>query len=268
MDKIWAFLDKPFMRELVTVLLTLVCLFVAFRVVNRLLRRLPHSKLAARISPSALSFLRSFCSVALKALLIIIAAGVVGVPTSSLVALLGSVGLAIGLAMQGSLSNFAGGMMILLFKPFSLGDVIQEPSGEAGVVTDISMFYTTLRARDNRYVSLPNGTLSNSRVINLSKAPYLRLSLDYTAAYGTDSETVRRILLDTARLYPAILDAPAPAVLLSRMSESALVFTLYAYCLIDDYYSVPGEMNERVKAAFAKEGVSIPFPQLDVHVTQ
>ncbi len=268
MEKVWAFLDKPFMRELITILLTLLALFAAFRVVNRALSRLPKSKLAARVSPGALSFLRSFCSIALKALLIIIAAGVVGVPTSSLVALLGSVGLAVGLAMQGSLSNFAGGLMILLFKPFEVGDVIAEPGGETGTVTDVSMFYTTLRARDNRLVMLPNGTLSNGRVINYSASPYLRLSLPFSVAYGTDSERVKRVLLAAVKENPRALTDPAPAVLLSSMEESALSFTLLVYCTIENYYTLPGDVNEAVKAAFEKDGILVPFPQLDVHIAQ
>ncbi|MDO5110818.1 MAG: mechanosensitive ion channel [Clostridia bacterium] len=268
METIWAFLEKPFMRELMTVLLTLACLFAAFRVVNHLLKRLPKSRLAAHIGPSATSFLKSFAGFALKAMLVIIAAGVVGVPTSSLVALLGSVGLAIGLAMQGSLSNFAGGMMVLLFKPFEVGDVIEEPGGETGTVTDVSMFYTTIRTRDNRCVVLPNGNLSNGRVINYSAEPYLRQDLEYIVAYGTDVEKVRRILLDAAQKNARVLSDPAPAMVLSRMEDSALVCLLLVYCKVEDYASVPGEMNEAVKAAFEKEGVSIPFPQLDVHIAQ
>lgn len=268
MQSIGAFMEKPFMRELLTVALTLLGLFAAFHIVTALSKRLRSGKLSQRIDASALSFLSSFVNIAAKLLLVVIAAGIVGVPGSSLVALLGSIGLAISLAMQGSLSNFAGGLMVLIFKPFSLGDLIMEPGGEMGMVKDISILYTTIRTFDMRNIILPNGNLANGRIVNYSKEKYLRADVEFTVAYGSDEQAVRDCLLRAAKSCGLTLDAPEAQALLVRMEDSALVFVLRAYCAPENYPSAPASLTSLGKRELDKAGISIPFPQLDVHLMQ
>ena len=267
LQQIAAFLDQPYMKELVRLALTLLGLFAAFRIVSALTRRLPRGKLSARMDPGALSFLSSFLNIGLKLVLVVLAAGVVGVPTSSLVAILGSAGVAVGLAMQGSLSNLAGGLMILFFRPFKLGDYIEEAGGKAGYVADISIFYTTLRGRDNSHIVLPNGSLSNGRVVNYSSLSEIRVTLPYSVAYGADANAVIELLRRCALDSPCFLTTRMPAVQLTSMADSALIFTVFGWCgTVEDYFSAPGDMNMRVRAAFDKAGIEIPFPQMDVHM--
>ncbi len=260
------FISTPLAKEILRVVAALAAMAIGFRLVNLFIKRLPKSRFGKKLEPSALSFMMSLLSILLKVFLIFVAAEFVGVPSSSLIALLGSICLAIGLALQGSLSNFAGGLMILAFKPFKLGDYIEEPGGKAGYVEDISIFYTTLRTRDCCYVVLPNGNLSNGRVVNYSSLPYLRIDPSYSVAYGTDSKAVISVLNRCVEESPYILSDPSPAVALSSMAESALIFTVYAYCTVDDYFNAAIDLNLRVKEAFESESISIPFPQLDVHL--
>ena len=260
------FISTPLAREIIRVLLALLGLFVGFRLTHILVKRMPGTRFGKSLEPSALSFLMSFFSIGLKLLLIFSAAAVAGVPSSSILALLGSIALAVGLALQGSLSNFAGGLMILLFKPFKLGDYIEEPGGKSGYVEDISIFYTTLRTRERLYVVLPNGSLSNGRVVNYSAMPYLRFELNFSVAYGTDSALVQKTILGCAEASPFVRKEPSPSVLLSAMADSALIFTLYAWCETENYFVAPADLNLRVKEAFEKANITIPFPQMDVHI--
>lgn len=268
MQTIKDFIEQPFMNELITLALTLIGLFVAFRVVSVLTKRLRGGSCLQHIDPSARSFLSSFLNVALKLILVVVAAGIVGVPTSSLVAVLGSASLAVGLALQGSLSNFAGGMMVLLFKPFSVDDLIMEPGGELGTVKDISILYTTIRTFDMRNIILPNGNLANGRIVNYSKEDYMRADLEFTVAYGSDVSTVCDCLLSVAKSCPLLLSEPAPQAVLTRLDDSAIVFVLRAYCSAQNYPSVPGALTEPVMNALNKANIEIPFPQLDVHLKQ
>ncbi len=263
------FIATPLAKEILRVILALLGMFVGMRLVRVFIKRIPQTSMGKRLEPSALSFLMSFCSIALQLLLVCTAAAVMGIPTSSIVAALGSIGLAIGLALQGSLANLAGGLMILVFKPFKLGDWVEESGGQSGRVEDISIFYTTLRAADGRKIVLPNGSLSNGRVINYSDAPMLRLDLTYSAAYDSDVQRVTELLLAAAKECP-LLDqvnaAHAPMAFLARMEDSALVFVLRAWCSFENYYLVAGDMNPRVKKAFDDAGITIPYPQMDVHL--
>lgn len=199
-------------------------------------------------------------------LLAVLIASVVGVSSASIVAVLGSVSLAIGLALQGSLANFAGGVMILLFKPFVIGDYIELKTGEVGTVTDISIFYTTLLTVDNRRLVIPNGAVSNASVTNYTAMPQRRVDLEFSVAYDSDAALVKRLILETAAQDPRIQKDPAPFARMTRMDASALVFTFRGWCETGDYWEVYFDLCERVKAAFDANGVAIPFPQMDVHV--
>ena len=222
-------------KTLLALAVALIVLLIGFKLSDWLVRKLKHSHAFQRMDPTARSFLISTISIGLKVLLLVIGAGIVGVSTASIVAVLGSAGLAIGLALQGSLSNFAGGVMLLLFKPFLVGDYIELPSGEAGTVKGISIFYTTLTTPDNRKLVIPNGTVSNTSIINTSAMTERRLDLEYRVSYDTDAALVTQILLDSAAAVGGFLEDPAPFARLTNMDEQALVFTFRGWCKTEDY---------------------------------
>lgn len=245
--------------------IALLILVVGLLVIKWLNKLVANSKLFRKMDKSAFSFMKSMISMLLKVLLLLIIAGAVGIPTASLIALVGSAGLAIGLAMQGSLSNLAGGLMILLFKPFSVGDYIISSAAEGGTVTDISIFYTTLLTPDNRSVVIPNGEISNKSLINYSKMPTRRLDMKFGVSYDSDVKQVKSIILEVASAHPLTHDNPEPFARLKEMADSALIFELRIWCDTADYFTCYFDINEQIKQAFDRAGISIPFPQIDVH---
>lgn len=189
-----------------------------------------------------------------------------GVPMSSMVAVIGSAGLAIGLSLQGSLSNFAGGLMITIFRPFNVGDYIIT-DGIEGTVNSISILYTVIFTPDNKQITVPNATISNSVITNCSAEKTRRVDMTFTVSYSTDIELTRQILLDTMKKNPLVLDKPAePLARVSKHDESAIVFTTKCWCNTSDYWTVWYDLNEQVKSAFDKAQIEIPFPQMDIHV--
>jgi len=214
------------------------------------------------------SLFQSFVRIVLIALTIFCAAMVLGVPLASVVAVLGSAGLAIGLALQGSLSNLAGGIMLVLFKPFRAGDFITT-NGYSGSVVSISIFYTTIVTVTNEQVMIPNGSVSNSSLMNYSALPYRRVDLEFTASYDTDIEKVKSVMLETAKKCPQVLYAPEvpadPFACVARQDASAVAYALRVWCKNADYWTVANGLKETVKNAFDENGIVIPFPQLDIH---
>lgn len=214
------------------------------------------------------SFLNSFLSIALKALVIITVAGILGIPMTSFITILGSMAVAIGLSLQGSLSNIAGGLIILLFKPFAIGEYIAV-DGVEGTVSEIGLYYTHLKTADNQKVVVPNAVASNNTLVNVTHQTTRRIDLHFTVAYDADIATVKDILLGIADAHPKILKTPAePMARLSEHGESALVFVLRCWCNSEDYWDVRFDLLEQVKEAFDKREIGIPYPQLDVHLNQ
>lgn len=249
--------------KLVGAIVLLVIGLLVIRWVKRLLRRVGKS---GRVDKSLHGFLASAVSIVLNILLVFVIAMYLGVPSASLLAVLGSVGLAVGLALQGSLANFAGGVMILMFKPFRVGDYIMTKSGYEGVVEEITVFYTRLVSRSGKKELLPNGELSNGGITNLTANGRLRLALEYAVHYNTESALAKQVILDAVKDLPELEKDPAPAVALTALGDSAQTFTLFAWVRPDDYFVVSGRLNELVKAALDKAGVAIPYPQVDVHI--
>ena len=270
METLWSELKtglfQGFISTVLSVLAALLILFVGLKLIRWLVSHFKKSRAAKRLDPTVLSFLVSVLNIGAILLLAVLIASVVGVSSASIVAVLGSVSLAIGLALQGSLANFAGGVMILLFKPFVIGDYIELKTGEVGTVTDISIFYTTLLTVDNRRLVIPNGAVSNASVTNYTAMPQRRVDLEFSVAYDSDAALVKRLILETAAQDPRIQKDPAPFARMTRMDASALVFTFRGWCETGDYWEVYFDLCERVKAAFDANGVAIPFPQMDVHV--
>lgn len=265
-DNLKAFLTRFPGNLLVKILLTFGLLWIGFWLIKRLLTFFSHSRLAREMDPGLLSFVRSFLSIALKTILLISAAGYLGVPTTSFITLLGTVSLAIGLGLQGSLSNIAGGLMILMFKQFKLGDFIETAQGESGKVTDISLVYTTLTTIDNKKIVIPNATLSNGVITNFTAAETRRIDLEFAVSYASDLAFVKQILLQCAAQDARILNTPQPPFTgLLRAQDSALIFVLRVWTKSEKYWDVYFALMEAVKTAFDTNGIEIPFPQLDVH---
>ena len=218
-----------------------------------------------KIDSSLRSFAVSFLSVVGYALLFVTALMILGVPATSFVAVLTTCAAAIGLALQGSLSNFAGGIMILLFKPFKVGDYI-EAAGESGVVSEISVVYTEILTLDNKRITIPNGTLTNSVIENYSSEELRRVDLTFNTSYDCDVETVKRVIKKVIDSNPMALKNPEPFIRLSAHNDSALTYTVRIWCKNADYWDVNFDTIENVKKAFDENGIKIPYNQLDVHV--
>ncbi|MBR4809421.1 MAG: mechanosensitive ion channel [Bacteroidales bacterium] len=218
------------------------------------------------------SFVTSFTSVALTILLIVISISTLGINTTSLAALLAGGGVALGMALSGTLQNFAGGLLILAFKPFKVGDFI-EAQGYSGTVTEMSIISTRITLPDNRSVTIPHGTLANGNINNYSRNPLRRLEWTVSMAYGTDADACEEKLREIAAAEPRILDATTPGaadifVSVKQLSESSVDFVLRAWVRRDDYWPVFFAINDAIYKELPKSGFQFPFPQLDIHFKQ
>ena len=249
----------------VKILGAILVLIIGVVVVKAILNRIKNGKKFANLTPNTQTLVIDISMVVLYALVIAITACTLGVSETAIASVITSCGLVIGLALQGSLSNFAGGIMILLFNPFSIGDFI-EANGVSGTVKNIGIFYTTLTTPDNKVVTMPNGALANAVVIDYSVNDTRRVDLEIGVSYDSDIELVKKTLLDLADAHELVLKDPAPFVRLSAHADSALIFKFRVWVKASDYWTVNFDILEAVKAAFDKEGIEIPFNQLDVHV--
>lgn len=217
------------------------------------------------MEPSLSGFLRSLVGIVFKAILIISVAEMVGVETTSFVAILAAGGLAIGLALQGSLANFAGGVLILLFKPYRVGDFI-DAQGIAGVVREIQIFNTVITTGDNKRIIVPNGAISNGIITNVSAEATRRVDFVFGIGYGDDIANARSVIQRLIAADSRIFDDPEPMIVVSELADSSVNFTVRTWVNAADYWGVFFDLTEAVKVNFDAEGISIPFPQRDVHV--
>ncbi len=210
-------------------------------------------------------FLLSLVGVLLKIMLAISVLGMLGVQMTSFIAVLGAAGLAVGMALSGTLQNFAGGVIILLFKPFKVGDYI-DAQGHAGIVKEIQIFNTIILEVDNKTVIIPNGPLSTGSMVNYSTEPTRRVDFTFGIAYGDSVDKARKILLQLFKEDERILTDPACFVGLKEMADSSVNLTARAWVKGEDYWGVFFDINEKTYNTFNAEGISIPFPQMDVHL--
>lgn len=210
-------------------------------------------------------FLTSLVSILLKTMLIISVLSMLGIQMTSFIAILGAAGLAVGMALSGTLQNFAGGVIILLFKPYKVGDFI-EAQGHIGTVKEIQIFTSILLTLDNKTVIIPNGPLSTGSVINYSMEPTRRVDFSFGIAYGDSVDDARKILFGLFKDDDRILVDPAPFVGLSEMADSSVNLTARVWVKGEDYWDVFFDINEKTYNAFNAGGISIPFPQMDVHM--
>jgi len=244
----------------------ILILVIGLKVVKWVVKLISKTKLFQSMDISVSKFLQNAIKIVLNVVIIMSAAIQLGVPAASFITVLSSCALAVGLALQGSLSNLAGSIMILIFKPFSVGDFI-EAGGMSGTVNAINFFYTVLYTADNKVITMPNGALSNGNIINYSRLDYRRVDFTFSVGYASDIEKVKNILLDCANAHELVLEEPAaPMARLTKHGESSLDFVLRVWCKSSDYWTVNFDLIESVKEAFDKAGIEIPFPQMDVHM--
>ena len=252
----------PFGIKLVA---AIVVLILGRWVIKLIKKGLTKVLLRGNTDPSLNSFVMSLVSVLLTFFLILAIVGILGINTSSLVALLASAGLAIGMALSGTLQNFAGGVMIMLFKPFKVGDFIAA-QGYEGRVNSIQIFSTHILTPDNKTVILPNGALSTGPVTNFNKETDRRLDWVFSISYGDDYDQAKAVLQRLCDADERILKDPKPVIELIKMSDNSIDITVRARVKPEDYWAVFFRMNELVYKTFPEEGLHFPFPQVDVHV--
>lgn len=248
-------------------LLALVTLVVGWKLVGLLLRVMDKALEKSRTEITLQRFLHNLGNVIFKALLLISVASMVGIETTSFIAVLGAAGLAIGLALQGSLANFAGGILILLFKPFKAGDFI-EAQGHAGSVEEIQIFTTMLRTPDNKTIIIPNGALANGSMINYSTQSTRRVDFLFGISYDDNIDTAREVLNRIIDADSRIHRDPEPQIVVSALADSSVNITVRVWVDSANYWDVFFTTTEAAKKAFDQAGISIPFPQRHVHIHQ
>jgi small conductance mechanosensitive channel len=246
-------------------LLAIIVLIVGFWIIKLVTKATSKAMDRSEVDVSLKKFLNSLLGILLKTLLLISVASMVGIATASFVAIIAGAGLAVGLALQGSLANFAGGVLILLFKPFKVGDFI-DAQGYTGTVNEITIFTTILKTPDNKTVIIPNGALSNGSMVNFSTESMRRVDMTFGIGYGDSIEKAKQVLTGLVESDVRIHKEPASQIIVDELGESSVNFKVRVWCNSTDYWGIYFDMQEKVKQTFDKEGISIPFPQRDVHV--
>lgn len=249
------------------ILVALIIIAVGTKLVKLLVKIINKSRGFSNLDGAVKSFLNSFIKIFLYVVVFISAATTLGIPMTSFVTIFASCGLAVGLALQGSLSNLAGGIMILIFKPFKMGDYIVS-GGSEGTVTEINIFYTRLTTPDNKIVTIPNGTLSNSTVVDVTANDTRRVDVNIGVSYSTDLNEALNILSKIGTNCTFALSEPSPVSVITGYGDSSINLSLRVWAKTEDYWNAYFEMSEALKIEFDKNNIEIPFPQMDVHIKQ
>lgn len=240
---------------------------IGMRIIKLLRRLLGRMLERQNVDKGVCQFLDAIAKFAGYFILTLLILGLFGITTASVVAVLGSAGLTLGLALQGSLSNFAGGVLILLLKPFVVGDYIIEGTRQnEGTVKEISIFYTTLCTGDSRTIVIPNGTLANNSITNVTKSGKRRLDVTVDIAYSADLAMAKQVLMHVAEVSAHRLVEETPMILVSELSESSVKLTVRVWTLADEYWNELWELNESIKYALDEAEIELAFPQMDVHI--
>ena len=251
----------------IRILLVFLLFFIGTKVIKLIRKILRKSMEKAQAETGVIQFVESFVKAALYVLLVFLLASQLGVDATSIVALLGSAGVAIGLAIQGSLSNLAGGVLILLLKPFKVGDyIIESVSNHEGFVTEIQIFYTKLRTADNRIVVLPNGVLANNSLVNVTSEKDRRLDIKVGVSYDTDLKKAKEVLLNVLKQEESLISDKDCLVFVDELADSSVNIGLRCYVESGEYWNARWRIIENCKYALDDAGISIPFPQMDVHL--
>ena len=250
---------------LLQLLLAIVIWIVGSYLIKTLKKIIIKSMEKKGVDPSLKSFLGSLITAVLYVMLVIITISTIGVQTSSLVAVLGAAGLAIGLALQGSLSNFAGGVLIIIFRPFNVGDFI-EMGSMSGTVKEIQIFQTFLDTPDNKRVVIPNGQLSNNSLINYTRTPTRRIDMKFSVGYNSDIKLVRNLIEEIINKNGFVLKDHEILVRLETLADSSMIFVVKVWALNENYWDVYYDITENIKNNFDKNGIEIPYPKMDVNI--
>ena len=263
---VWAAIVNWMTSTGIRIVIAIVLLIISFAVINGVTKRI-YKRLHKKGADETLSRVGTqVVRLVLKVLVLVCLIGYLGIETASISAVIASIGIGISLAVQGTLANFAGGVIIIVMRPFKIGDYITS-NGEEGTVEDIKLFYTHIVTNDNKAVVIPNGALANNVIVNASAKDTRRVDLLMQVAYGSDVALVKELIRKVCGENELVFKDPAPFVELSNMNESSLDFTVRVWCNRPDYWTVNFALIENIKKALDENGIEIPFRQLDVHVT-
>ena len=249
----------------IRIVISLAILIIGCLVVKRIVKNIENEKLFKRANKTVRTFLKHVFAVALYSVVAVSVVSILGFNMSALSAVIASCGLTIGLALQGGLSNIAGGIMLVIFKPFEIGDYV-EGAGVCGTVVDIGLFYSTLTTPDNKKVVVPNGTISNNVITNYSAHDTRRIDFDFSIAYSANLDTARKVLFACARADEKILTDPLPQVMVVSHDDKGVKIRLRVWVKTSDYWDVNFAMYEQVKRSFDEYGVEIPYPHLNISI--
>ena len=263
--EIWENIKDQILTYSPKLVLAIVAVIIGFWIVGQVMKLVAKGLAYKNVEKSLAGFLKSFLSIFLKILVLITAAGIVGIEMTSFVALIGAAGLAIGLSFKDSLSNLAGGILILIFDPFYVGDYI-EVAGVSGTVKSVQIFSTVLKTIDNKTVIIPNGNITKGTLINYSTESKRRLDIVFGIGYDDDLKKAKKLLETAIKNEERFITDPEPLVVVSNLGDSSVDIEMRAWCKAEDYWPLKFQMLEEIKLAFDKNGISIPYPQQDVHV--
>lgn len=264
MNELITFISTNFIDFAGKILLALVVFFIGKSVIKRIVALVDKTLTKKKVDPMIHTFSYSCLNALCYLILFIATISILGIQMTSLVAVLGAATLAIGLSLQGSLSNFAGGFLIVLFKPFEVGDFV-EAAGYTGTVTAVQIFYTVINTVDNRRIIIPNGNLSNNSVVNYTRNDMRRVDIDFRIGYKDDYKKAIALLSDMANKHEKVLKQPEIQIRLKTLGDSSVVITYRVWSKTEDYWTVYFDSMERAKDIFDAEGISIPYPQMDLH---
>lgn len=270
-------MDSLFDMEALTSLITeytprvvgaLLTLIIGFWIIGSITNVLKRAMEKRGFDPTIRPFLASLVNVGLKILLLLSVASMFGIETTSFVALFGALAFAVGMGLQGSLGHFASGVLLLIFKPYRVGDLIEIGGGYTGHVKEIQVFNTVLVTLDNKNIIVPNGVVTSNVITNISGQGIIGVELTFGIGYNDSIDKAREVILRVGKECPYILDDPAQAVFVGELADSSVNLATRPFCKSEHYWDAFFYMQENVKKAFDAEGISIPFPQMDVHVDQ
>ena len=265
LNEYWLMAKGMIMEYGLKLIYAIIILMIGLWIIKAITNGLKKFMVKRKVDESLIPFLTSMLNMVLKVMLVITVMSMLGIEMTSFIAILGAAGLAVGLALSGTLQNFAGGVMLLIFKPFKVGDFI-DAQGYSGVVKEIQIFITILTTPDNKTVIIPNGGLANGSMVNYSAQDTRRVDWTFGIGYGDKTDDAKKILMDLMNADDRVLKDPKPFVGVSALADSSVNFATRAWVKGEDYWGVFFDINDKVYNTFNEKGINIPFPQMDVHV--
>lgn len=250
----------------VKIIIGILIIIIGFWISSRLSRLIKNKLSLSSMSISLKSFVGDLVGVLVKILVILIAMNTVGIETTSFVALLGGIAVGVGMALQGSLANFAGGLLILIFKPFKVGDVINVMGGNLGTVLEITILQTILETFDSKIIILPNGSVFGNPIVNYSKTESRRLEIVVGIGYDDDFDKAKELVLEVLKKEPLVIHQKDYVVEIDNFGDSSVNLAIYVFVKLSDYNHAKWSLNREIKLAFDKNGINIPYPQRDIHI--